>query len=127
VPDGSTPPPDSPTDYVPGTWPGSRAPHLWLAPDRSVLDLFGRGFVLLVTQGMQEWTPLLEAAAARRLPCRLEAVAAPGVAERYRTRATLVRPDGHVAWRGDALPADCLALVDTVRGASATAPHRSAS
>lgn len=127
VPDGSTPPPDSPTDYVPGTWPGSRAPHLWLAPGRSVLDLFGRGFVLLVTQGMQEWTPLLEAAAARRLPCRLEAVAAPGVAERYRTRATLVRPDGHVAWRGDALPADCLALVDTVRGASATASHRSAS
>jgi hypothetical protein len=28
----------------------------------------------------------------------------------------LVRPDGHVAWRADALPNDCLALVDTVRG-----------
>jgi hypothetical protein len=29
----------------------------------------------------------------------------------------LVRPDGHVAWRGDSLPADVGALLDTVRGA----------
>ena len=127
IPDGSTPPPDSPTDYVPGTWPGSRAPHVWLASGRSILDLFGKGFVLVVTEGMQEWTPLLEAAAARQVPLRLEAVAAPGVADRYGTRAVLVRPDGHVAWRGDALPADCLALVDTVRGAVGSATHRSPS
>jgi 2-polyprenyl-6-methoxyphenol hydroxylase-like FAD-dependent oxidoreductase len=30
----------------------------------------------------------------------------------------LVRPDGYVAWRGDALPAQPLALVDRIRGAS---------
>ena len=29
----------------------------------------------------------------------------------------LVRPDGHVAWRGDQVPADAAGLVDTVRGA----------
>ena len=29
----------------------------------------------------------------------------------------LVRPDGHVAWRGDALPDDAAALIDLVRGA----------
>jgi len=29
----------------------------------------------------------------------------------------LVRPDGHVAWRDDALPADVLGLIDHVRGA----------
>jgi hypothetical protein len=28
-----------------------------------------------------------------------------------------VRPDGHVAWRSDDLPADPLALADRVRGA----------
>jgi hypothetical protein len=27
-----------------------------------------------------------------------------------------VRPDGHVAWRGDAPPADCAAVLDCVRG-----------
>jgi len=29
----------------------------------------------------------------------------------------LVRPDGHIAWRGDALPEYCDVLVDRVRGA----------
>jgi hypothetical protein len=29
----------------------------------------------------------------------------------------LVRPDGHVAWRADAPPADPRALADRVRGA----------
>jgi hypothetical protein len=30
----------------------------------------------------------------------------------------LSRPDQHVAWRGDELPADPLALIDRVRGAA---------
>lgn len=30
----------------------------------------------------------------------------------------LSRPDQHVAWRGDKLPADPLALIDHIRGAS---------
>jgi hypothetical protein len=28
-----------------------------------------------------------------------------------------VRPDGHVAWRADAVPHDALAMIDIVRGA----------
>jgi hypothetical protein len=31
--------------------------------------------------------------------------------------AVLVRPDGHVAWRGDDVPADPAWVIDTVRGA----------
>jgi hypothetical protein len=30
-----------------------------------------------------------------------------------------MRPDGHVAWRGDALPDDADAVIDRVRGAAA--------
>jgi hypothetical protein len=30
----------------------------------------------------------------------------------------LSRPDQHMAWRGDSLPTDPLALIDRVRGAS---------
>jgi hypothetical protein len=41
----------------------------------------------------------------------------PGIVKLYERRLVLVRPDGHVAWRGDAPPADPLAVVDRVRGA----------
>ncbi len=36
----------------------------------------------------------------------------------YPRRLTLVRPDGHVAWRGDSRLADVGALLDRVRGAT---------
>jgi hypothetical protein len=35
----------------------------------------------------------------------------------YRHKLLLSRPDQHVAWRGDALPAEPRELVDLVRGA----------
>jgi len=38
-------------------------------------------------------------------------------AEAYERKLVLVRPDGHVCWRGDALPDDCAAIIHTVRGA----------
>jgi hypothetical protein len=28
-----------------------------------------------------------------------------------------VRPDGHVAWRGDKVPVDAMGVIDRVRGA----------
>ena len=37
----------------------------------------------------------------------------------YERKLVLVRPDGYVAWRGDAMPAQPLALIDRIRGASA--------
>ncbi len=50
VPDGAPEPPDEPDDYVPSTWPGCRAPHVWLPDGSSVLDHFGHGFVLVVSR-----------------------------------------------------------------------------
>jgi hypothetical protein len=46
--------------------------------------------------------------------------------ELYRHKLVLVRPDQHVAWRGDAEPADTLDLVDLVRGAARTSMAKSA-
>jgi hypothetical protein len=45
----------------------------------------------------------------------------------YGRRLVLVRPDGHVAWRGDSQPDDALMLIDMVRGAgvaSSALPQR---
>jgi hypothetical protein len=40
-----------------------------------------------------------------------------GAARLYERRLVLVRPDGHVAWRSDAVPPDPVGLIDRVRGA----------
>jgi hypothetical protein len=37
--------------------------------------------------------------------------------QRYESRYALIRPDQHVAWRGDAIPEDCDALLARVTGA----------
>ena len=46
--------------------------------------------------------------------------------QHYRHKLVLVRPDQHVAWRGDEEPADMLGLVDLVRGAAATSVAKAA-
>jgi hypothetical protein len=42
----------------------------------------------------------------------------PEAAALYERCLVLVRPDGHVAWRADQVPANPTAVLDKVRGAS---------
>lgn len=67
VPDGTPPPPDEYSTYIPTTRPGALSPHVWLSDGRSTLDLFGRTFVLLCFDaGLQgEADALAQAFAAR--------------------------------------------------------------
>jgi 2-polyprenyl-6-methoxyphenol hydroxylase-like FAD-dependent oxidoreductase len=118
VADGTAAPPDDPKVYVQSARPGSRAPHAWLDNGASTLDLFGRGFVLLrFGRAAPDVTPLREAARRRAMPLDCVDIEEPHVAALYEQPLVLVRPDGHVAWRGEALPADVMELLDTVRGA----------
>jgi 2-polyprenyl-6-methoxyphenol hydroxylase-like FAD-dependent oxidoreductase len=116
--DGSPSAPDTITDYVPSSRPGARAPHAWLEDGRSTLDLFGRGFTLMALGEVPpEIDGMARAFAQRRVPLNVAPIADPRIAALYERRLVLVRPDGHVAWRSDAAPADPLAVADTVRGA----------
>ncbi|MDQ2733397.1 MAG: FAD-dependent oxidoreductase [Pseudomonadota bacterium] len=118
VADGTPQPPDEVQKYVQTARPGSRAPHVWLAPGQSILDEFGREFVLLRFGNAPPGAAALQAAAASvGLPLRIVDIVDEGAARLYERRLVLVRPDGTVAWRGDALPPDAAGLVDTVRGA----------
>ena len=115
-PDGTPAPEDTVTDYHPTARPGSRAPHAFIAPGRSAIDLFSTGFVLM-RLGAADVSPVERAFAQRGVPLRVETVENPDVAVLYQRKLVLVRPDGHVAWRADTPPADPLALADRVRGA----------
>lgn len=117
-------PPDVPDGYRPTTSPGARAPHAWLPDGRSTLDLFARDFVLLCLGEGGVATSRLEAAAAERgVPLTCVRVSVPEVFRAYGRRLVLVRPDGHVAWRGDAVPADAARIVDRLRGATLRSPR----
>jgi len=120
IADGTPPPPDEPAVYEQTARPGHRAPHAWLGPNRSTLDLFGRGFVLLRFGTRPSASLHLEDAAAMRgVPLRVHDITNEVAEALYGRPLVLVRPDGHVAWRGDAVDeaAKAIAIVDRVRGA----------
>lgn len=118
VSDGTPVPALEPMTYTQTARPGARAPHVWLKDERSTLDLFGRGFVLLrIGADAPATQPLREAAAQCGVPLTEVTLDEPEVAMAYEKHLVLVRPDGHVAWRDDRLPSDPLRLIDTVRGA----------
>ncbi|MEJ2379480.1 MAG: FAD-dependent monooxygenase, partial [Pseudolabrys sp.] len=117
VDDGSAPPPHDPATYVPNARPGARAPHVWIGDGVSTLDLFGRGFVLMRFAGAPAADAIAQAAAARNVPLTVRNIGSEEAAAIYANKLVLVRPDGHVAWRADAAPADPGALIERVRGA----------
>ncbi len=126
VPDGSAPPPDHFMLYIPSAHPGCLAPHLWLADGSSLYDHFGDGFTLLAAGGdMTAAKRMVAAAAQRNIPFKLLAPADERLYGRYGACFTLIRPDQHVAWRGETIPADCDTLLARVTGVpEATAPRR---
>jgi 2-polyprenyl-6-methoxyphenol hydroxylase-like FAD-dependent oxidoreductase len=122
-PDGTPPPEFSLGDYAPTSWPGARAPHLWLDDGRSLYDTFGPQFTLLALGAAPpDHGALCEAAAQRGFP--LEVVEVPftealTIYEGY--PLVVVRPDGHIAWRGSTAPRDAAnaaRVIDTIRGAA---------
>lgn len=102
--------------YHPSTWPGVRVPSLFLADGRAILDLLGPGFTLLRFADA-DVSGLEKAAASRGVPLEVLDVRDELAARLYQRRLVLVRPDQHVAWRGDAAPADPGAVLDRIRGA----------
>jgi 2-polyprenyl-6-methoxyphenol hydroxylase-like FAD-dependent oxidoreductase len=117
VPDGTKEPPDTVSTYEQTSHPGHRAPHVWLGAGKSTLDLYGRGFALLRFDPAADAGLLEEAARACGVPLTLVDLAHRDAARLYERKLVLVRPDGHVAWRGDRV-ADARAIIDTVRGAA---------
>ena len=115
--DGEPPPAYTMSDFTPSTVPGCRAPHLWQADRRSLYDALGPDYTLIRTDPAVNVSGVVDAAAHRGVPLAVLDVDAPGARELYARNLVLVRPDQHVAWRGDREPSAPLDLIDLVRGA----------
>ncbi|MGE0629085.1 MAG: FAD-dependent monooxygenase [Hyphomicrobiaceae bacterium] len=111
-----TPPQQDVSTYRSSTYPGARAPHAFLSDGRSTLDLFGTGYVLMNFSAASA-APFTQAFEAKCVPFKVADIDDPAIATLYERQLVLVRPDGHVAWRGNELPADPSVIVDMVRGA----------
>lgn len=118
VPDGTPEPPDDPGQVVPSTWPGGRFPHGWMEDGGSTLDFtWCDGFVLLSAPDAA--APGLAAALrAAGVPLRETAVTDATALGLMQAPLVLLRPDGHVAWRGPTDPDNPARIANRVRGAS---------
>ncbi|NMO88510.1 FAD-dependent monooxygenase [Actinomycetospora sp. TBRC 11914] len=117
VDDGSPVPPSASIGYHGSARPGARLPHRWLPDGSSLYDHLGAGFTLLRLDARADTGPARVAAASSAVPFTVLDGAGLGVddAEAYGAPLLLVRPDQHVAWRGDD-PAAAAAALDVARG-----------
>jgi hypothetical protein len=116
--DGEGPPYDF-VAYHPSSWPGVRLPHTWLDDGTAMQDRIGydRGFTLLrLGRSQAEAAPLEQAFAAYGVPFRMLDIPDVGPRDVYGRDLILLRPDMHVAWRGNRLPDDLKRLVAIVTG-----------
>lgn len=106
----------TPHRYTPTTWPGGRPPGLLLDDGTPILDRYAPCFTLVDFAGDGRARPLLDAAAGQGLPLVHTVVTDPGAREIWERDLVLLRPDHHVAWRGNR-PHDPASVVRRVRGA----------
>lgn len=103
--------------YTPNTEPGFRAPHAWISEGKSTIDLFGFSHVLLrVGADAPAVDDLVAAAAKTGVPLVVHELAGAAVEAVYDYPLVLVRPDGHIAWRGTELPKRPVELFNQIRG-----------
>ena len=115
-----------PSRYVPTTWPGSRAPHIFLKDGSPIYDLLGKGYTLVefAQSGHSEDAGarhLVSAALAESVVLsHLKLVDEDQASRLWEKRLVIVRPDIHVAWRGNyASPTRALEIIRVIAGIAA--------
>lgn len=115
IPDGTPEDPFDPMVYTPSTRPGARLPHVFLENGRAVYDLLGKWFAVVATNG-SDCSAFATAAEKLGMPLEIVSLADKNASAVYGDRVLLVRPDHHVAWRGNTAPADAEAILRQALG-----------
>ena len=93
-------------DYVPSTWPGARAPHVFLNDGKtSIFDLFGNGpqYSLIDFSADGKFSQLIQPVA-KHIGMPLKVIHLPNemhARQIWERDAVLIRPDDHVCWRAE--------------------------
>lgn len=95
---------------------GARLPHSWLPDNTSLYDHLGPGLTVLRFDPAADTSSLVQAAALRGVPVRVFDVPSQVPVAPYGAGVVLVRPDQHVAWRGDPAKTCARTLIDLVTG-----------
>jgi FAD-dependent monooxygenase len=101
----------NPLQYTPSTWPGARAPHVWLKDGPTpIFDHYGLWWTLITFQESDQSdlgvsNAFKKATEKVGLPLKtVELVDEHHARKLWGKDFVLVRPDGHVAWRSDNAP-----------------------
>ncbi len=98
-------PPHEFREYVPTTWPGARLPHVWVDGHRAIQDRIGNGFTLLRLGRSEENLSGFKSAMAKfGAPVEVLDIPDQNARDLYGHDLILLRPDLHVAWRGNRAP-----------------------
>jgi 2-polyprenyl-6-methoxyphenol hydroxylase-like FAD-dependent oxidoreductase len=118
VPDGSLEPGHDFVNYIPSSRPGHLAPHAWMHDGSSLYDHFGQYFTLLANKNApsQAIDKAQQEAKEMGIPLKVIQPHEAGIAELYPMLLTLIRPDQHIAWRGNAWPSATQGLIRQVSG-----------
>ena len=97
--------------------PGSRLPHIWLDDGQALHDRIGNEFTLVnLRQDHQALSALRQSFAEFGAKLDTVQVGSKRVREIYGYDLVLIRPDLHVVWRGNSVPADHRAIATVATG-----------
>ncbi len=103
--------------YHPTTSPGARIPHMWLEDGSAIQDVMAKGYNLIsIGAADSEVSAIQEAMANIGAPLTVHSFNDAALLRIYENRLLLLRPDLHVAWRGDQAPEDILSIARRVTG-----------
>jgi hypothetical protein len=91
--------------YTPHARPGVRVPHMWLRDGRALHDVTGHYYTLLDLTGRVDTSAVEDAFETVGAPLEAVHLDEPDARAVFGAGLLLLRPDLHVFWRGDQLPA----------------------
>lgn len=114
--DGENHPSYTINTFTSSTVPGCRLPHFWLENHESIYDKLGPEFSLLQFGDDAPGKSMVDAAKELNIPLKLIQLGNNYKNDIYKENLILVRPDFHIAWRGNESPKDSFELLKLATG-----------